>query len=62
MAGRSQGDGIDGRPSGMSAARTTGWTPAHGEAARFVGECFAVGAVLGFVTELTRPVWEKRRG
>jgi len=45
-----------------SSLRMTGWTPAHGEAARFVGEAFAVGAVLGFVTELARPVWEKRRG
>jgi hypothetical protein len=34
------------------------WTPAHSEAAVFVGECVAVGAVLGFLTELTRLVGE----
>ena len=43
-----------------SPVRMEGWTPAHTEAARFVGECFVVGAVLGFCTELARPVWEKR--
>jgi hypothetical protein len=39
-----------------------GWTPAHSEAARFVGECFAVGALLGLATEVARPVWEQRHG
>lgn len=34
------------------------WTPAHSAAARFLGECVAVGAVLGFLTELTRLVGE----
>jgi hypothetical protein len=30
------------------------WTPAHSEAAMFLGECVAVGAVLGFLAELAR--------
>jgi hypothetical protein len=38
------------------------WTPAHSEAAWFLGECFAAGALLGLVTELARPVWEQRHG
>jgi hypothetical protein len=42
--------------------RATGWTPAHSEVARFIGECFAVGAVLGFATELARPLWDQRHG
>ena len=52
------------RPAGASsgATLTGGWTPAHTEAVRFLGECVAAGAVLGFVTELTRPVWEQRHG
>ena len=50
------------RPAPFMSPRTTGWTPAHGEAARFIGECFAVGAVLGLATELARPLWEQRRG
>jgi hypothetical protein len=41
---------------------TGGWTPAHSAAARFLGECFATGALLGLVTELTRPWWRQRRG
>ncbi len=39
-----------------------GWTPAHSEAAVFLGECLAVGAVLGAMTELTRLLWEQRHG
>jgi hypothetical protein len=39
-----------------------GWTPAHSEAARFLGECVAAGALLGLATELARPVWEQRHG
>ena len=39
-----------------------GWTPAHGAAARFLGGCFAVGAVLGVVTEMARPIWGQRHG
>jgi hypothetical protein len=39
-----------------------GWTPAHSEAFRFLGECFAVGAVLGLVTEMARPMRGKRYG
>jgi hypothetical protein len=43
--------------------RMTGnWTPAHSAAAWFLGECFATGALLGVVTELTRPLWGRRRG
>ena len=40
------------------------WTPAHSEAAVFLGECVAVGAVLGFLAELARVVGEDdvRRG
>ena len=41
---------------------TGGWTPAHSAAVRFLGECFATGALLGLVTELTRPLWGQRRG
>jgi hypothetical protein len=43
-------------------AMADGWTPAHSEAARFLGECFAVGAVLGIVTEVARPMRGKRHG
>jgi hypothetical protein len=39
-----------------------GWTPAHSEAALFLGECLAVGAVLGVVTEMGRLLWEQRHG
>jgi hypothetical protein len=64
---------IDGRPAGppgldrprpapFLSPRTTGWTPAHSEVARFLGECFAVGAVLGFATELARPLWDPKHG
>lgn len=35
-----------------------GWTPAHSEAAVFLGECVAVGAVLGFLAELARVMGE----
>ena len=41
---------------------TGGWTPAHSAAARFLGECFATGALLGLVSELTRPLWGHRHG
>jgi hypothetical protein len=34
------------------------WTPAHSEAAVFLGECVAVGALLGFLAELARLVGE----
>jgi hypothetical protein len=49
------------RPS-LPFLMTGGWTPAHSAAARFLGECFATGALLGLVTELTRPFWGRRRG
>jgi hypothetical protein len=39
---------------------TQHWTAAHAEVARFLGECFAVGAVLGLLTEMVRPMMEKR--
>jgi hypothetical protein len=42
--------------------RTAGWTPAHSAAAKFLGECFATGAFLGLVSELTRPLWGQRHG
>ena len=50
------------RTQAFASPRATGWTPAHSEVARFIGECFAVGAVLGFATELARPLWDQRRG
>lgn len=50
------------RPAPFLSPRTTGWTPAHSEVVRFLGECFAVGAVLGFATELARPLWDPKHG
>jgi hypothetical protein len=47
------------RAQAFASPRATGWTPAHSEVARFIGECFAVGAVLGFATELARPLWDQ---
>ena len=41
---------------------TDRWTAAHTEAARFLGECVAVGALLGLVVEMARPWKEQRRG
>jgi hypothetical protein len=41
---------------------TNGWSPAHSEAARFLGKCLIVGALLGVVTESTRPMWGRRHG
>jgi hypothetical protein len=41
---------------------TQNWTTAHTAAARFLGECFAVGALLGLVTEMVRPMREQRHG
>jgi hypothetical protein len=38
------------------------WTPAHTEAARFLGECFAVGALLGLAVEMARPTGGQQRG
>ena len=35
---------------------TQNWTTAHTEVARFLGECFAVGALLGLFTEIVRPM------
>jgi hypothetical protein len=40
------------RPPGT----THSWTAAHSEVARFLGECFAVGALLGLVTAIVRLV------
>jgi hypothetical protein len=37
-----------------------GWTDAHSEVARFVGESFAFGAVCGFVVELARSTRRRR--
>jgi hypothetical protein len=50
------------RPEPFLSPRTTGWTPAHSEVVRFLGECFAVGAVLGLATELARPLWDPKHG
>ena len=50
------------RPAPFLSPRTTGWTPAHSEVVRFLGECFAVGAVLGLATELARPLWDPKHG
>ena len=56
----------DDLPRAMSVASQRalpyGWTDAHSEAVRFLGECFAVGAVLGLVTEVVRPMRGKRHG
>ena len=51
----------DGWPAGAVAGA---WTPAHSEAAVFLGECVAVGAVLGLLAELARLLGEEepRRG
>lgn len=51
----------DGGPAG---AVVGAWTPAHSEAAVFLGECVAVGAVLGLLAELARLMGkeEPRRG
>ncbi|MGY1753256.1 hypothetical protein [Blastococcus sp. SYSU D01042] len=38
---------------------TKGWTPAHTEAVVVLGECVAVGAVVGFLTELARLTGER---
>jgi hypothetical protein len=38
------------------------WTTAHTAAARFLAECLAVGALLGVVTEMVRPMRGKRHG
>jgi hypothetical protein len=54
--------GISGRPvdGGPPVPWRDAWTPAPSEAARFLGECGAVGAVLDFLTELTRLAGERR--
>jgi hypothetical protein len=41
---------------------TDNWTTVHTAAARFIGECFAVGAFLGIVTEMARPVRGRHDG
>jgi hypothetical protein len=41
---------------------TDRWTAAHTEAARFLGECVAVGALLGLVVEMARPRKGERHG
>ena len=41
---------------------TQQWTDAHTEVARFLGECFAVGALLGLLTEMVRPTRGNRHG
>jgi hypothetical protein len=41
---------------------TGGWTSAHSTVARFLGECFAAGAVLGVAAEMARPIWGQRHG
>lgn len=43
---------------GWDAPWRDAWTPWHTTAAVFLGECVAVGAVLGFLTELARLVAE----
>ena len=39
-----------------------GWTDAHSEAARFIGECVALGAVFGFAVEMARSSMGWRHG
>jgi len=43
-------------------AVTQNWTAAHTAVARFLGECYAVGALLGLVTEMVRPMRGHRHG
>ena len=38
------------------------WTPAHAEAARFLGGCTVGGALLGLVTEAVVLLTEERHG
>ena len=57
-AGSSGSRTADGGPAGRSVAGSA-WTPAHSEAAVFLGECVAVGAVLGFLAELARLLGEE---
>ena len=46
---------IAGSPPASSHRTTERWTAAHREAARFIGGCFAAGAVLGAVVQVARP-------
>jgi hypothetical protein len=52
-----RGSGPGSRP-----VTTDRWTAAHTEVARFLGECFAVGALLGLVVEMARPRKGERHG
>ena len=51
---------LSGAASLAPRAMTQKWTDAHTEVARFLGECFAVGALLGLFTEMLRPIRGKR--
>jgi hypothetical protein len=42
-------------PGAAPRVLTDNWTTVHTAAARFIGECFAVGAFLGIVTEMLVP-------
>ena len=54
MAVQPGAHGFGGRTAhgGPAGAAASAWTPAHSEAAVFLGECVALGAVLGFLAEL----------
>ena len=43
------------RGQSLPRAVVDGWTPAHSEAAWFIGKCFAVGAVRRVVNGVARP-------
>jgi hypothetical protein len=54
---------IHGRPVVRARGLTTDrWTAAHTEVTRFLGQCFAVGALLGLVVEMARPRKGERHG
>ncbi len=62
FGGRRIADGERGGPAGLERVALIGWTPAHSEVARFLGGCFAAGALLGLATEMTRPIWRQHHG
>ena len=55
-------DVAEGGPAGLERMVLIGWTPAHSEVARFLGGCFAAGALLGLATEMARPIWRQHHG
>ena len=62
FGGRRIADGPEGGPAGLQRVVLIGWTPVHSEVARFLGGCFAAGALLGLATEMARPIWRQHHG